>query len=352
MPNPRSKRGARKGQPSAGEMPKNKSRRRRRRPTGFRGGSDRSSQGGKWSSQPLQLGNEIDVGKIPLFPPSYRATLRYSDALTLTSTSGVVASYVFSTNGLFDPDVTGTGHQPAGFDQMMLSYEHYTVLNARITATFHNTSTTTAGTVAISVNAASTPVTVYQQILEDGVVSYCRIGQFGVANAIQTLQRSCNIGRFGGVPNVLDDNNYRGTVAANPAEQSYFILQSWSIEASTVTCSVDFVLEYDAVFTEPRKLTESLRAPLMQALKESVVAEEAKVSRDFSSLALSRPPDDSDPETGPITIVDRDWYPDSDSGLKRPNRIPPRPRVQGGPILQAGGTALIGKSPIVKACAS
>jgi len=241
----------------------------RRRPGSSRqGSSSTGSQGRAWTVQPLVLGHQMNIGKIPLFPPRYKCSLRYADFFTLTSTSGAVGSYVISCNGLYDPDVTGTGHQPAGFDQMMASYEHYTVLRSRITATFHNTSTTAAGTIAISVNAALTPITVSNQILEDGLATVDRIGQFGVSNAIQTLQRSCDIARFGGVDNLLDDDNYRGTIAANPAESSYFIIQSWCIEAATFACSVEFVVEFEAIFTEPRKIGESL----------SRMSEERKVS--------------------------------------------------------------------------
>jgi hypothetical protein len=270
MPNKsRSMRGPRKG-PHAGEMPKKRVRVRRRR----RGGrSNQGSHGREFTSQPRLLGNQINVGKIPLFPPRFRASLRYADTITLSSTSGVVASWVLSANGLFDPDVTGTGHQPAGFDQMMLSYEHYTVLRAKCTATFHNNTASAYPTAALSVNAAATPITTIDQIMEDGLVTTVRLMADGVNGCAQTLQRSINIGVFGGVDDILDDNTYRGTVAANPAEQSYFILQLWNTENATSTSAVDFVLEFDAVFTEPRKLTESL---VQSSYRELVAREKAQ----------------------------------------------------------------------------
>ena len=39
-------------------------------------------------------------------------------------------------NSLFDPDQTGTGHQPYYFDQFAALYNRYTVLGSKLTAEF------------------------------------------------------------------------------------------------------------------------------------------------------------------------------------------------------------------------
>ena len=45
----------------------------------------------------------------------------------LNTTSGLCGVRIFSLSSLFDPDVTGTGHQPVGYDQIMALYEEYIV---------------------------------------------------------------------------------------------------------------------------------------------------------------------------------------------------------------------------------
>ena len=42
-------------------------------------------------------------------------------------------SYKFAINGLYDPDLSGVGQQPMGFDQFMAFYERYEVRSSKIT---------------------------------------------------------------------------------------------------------------------------------------------------------------------------------------------------------------------------
>ena len=72
----------------------------------------------------------------PLFPVRVTKKLPYYEpSFSLTGTAGVISQYVFSANGVYDPNITSTGHQPLGFDTMMLYYEQYTVIESRITVT-------------------------------------------------------------------------------------------------------------------------------------------------------------------------------------------------------------------------
>lgn len=201
----------------------------------------------------------------PLFPAKTRKMLRYSSNSSLSSIAGVVSSWVYSANGLFDPDISGTGHQPMGFDQMMLSYEHYTVIRAKAYITFKNTSTGTP-VVAITVAPSPTPITVIDQIIEFGGLTQCNLEVKGQYGANKTLTAGCDISLLNGASKILDFNVLRGDVANNPAEQTYFVVQMWSADGTTVTCNFDVVLEFESWFTEPRQLTESLHKMISKAL--------------------------------------------------------------------------------------
>lgn len=62
----------------------------------------------------------------------------YNDIVSLSSSTSGLAStpYVFSLNGAYDPDVTGTGHQPRGFDQWMALYKRFKVYKADVEIRF------------------------------------------------------------------------------------------------------------------------------------------------------------------------------------------------------------------------
>lgn len=197
---------------------------------------------------------------MPLFPARKLASLRYATSVGITGTTGAVGSYVFAANGLFDPDITSTGHQPMGFDQMMLSYNHYAVVRSRIFVTFRNDSSASQPTVVIGCHADSTPVTVAERILEFGLLNSTTLEFKGVSGSCKSLESKVDIGKFQGVANIVDNPELHGSVAANPVELTYWHVQLWDSGGLTNTSRADVIIEYDAWFLEPRELTESLLA--------------------------------------------------------------------------------------------
>jgi hypothetical protein len=212
--------------------------------------------------------NQTDILErwMPVFPARTKRWHRYSTFVSIAGTSGAVATHVFSANGMFDPDITSTGHQPMGFDQLILSYNHYTVTRARITCTFRNNVATTPG-VAIRLDGSSTPVTVATDFLEAGVINHTSLERSAVSGSIKTLELAVNIAKFEGVDDALDVVDLRGSSAANPAEQTYFHVLSWDPGAVTTSTIVEVLIDYEAVWTEPRVLTASLASQFSRLLR-------------------------------------------------------------------------------------
>jgi len=205
---------------------------------------------------------------MPIFPARKTVSHRYSDSGSLSSTSGVVSSYVFQTNGMYDPNITGTGHSVMGFNQLILSYEHYNVISARCKATFKCTSTNAAPQFALTVCPSSTPVTVIQQIIESGLGQFGTLEIKGVDGSVQMLEAAVDIRKYHGVVDVLDNPNFQGTSVANPSEGSYFILQIWDTSGTTVSVNFDIVIEQVAIWHEPKQLTESLHARIASLIQD------------------------------------------------------------------------------------
>ena len=68
------------------------------------------------------------------FPVKYTCKLRYTDVISLNAAAGSLATYAFRCNNVFDPDATGTGHQPRHYDILAEVYNYYTVRGMKITA--------------------------------------------------------------------------------------------------------------------------------------------------------------------------------------------------------------------------
>ena len=244
-------------------------------------GSKRFGSNGQGPRAPRLQRNEIILRGIPGFRAlEYRTKLNYYDfAYTISSGAGSAGTRVYSTNGLFDTDITGTGHQPMRFDEMMLAYEHYVCHGAVMKVSFKNTSTTLACVGMLSLNASATPITAIQQLVESGVNVRERLNMYPYDGSVSVLELPCDVGRFGAVRNLLDNPNYEGSATANPTEQSYFHISWYNPETvSSIDTVIDVEIVFDVTFREPRKqplsLEEYRHSHALHLLQKSLRREE------------------------------------------------------------------------------
>lgn len=152
--------------------------------------------------------------------------MKYVEKFELDSSFGTIANYVFSANGLYDPNITGTGHQPLSFDQMMLFYTSYIVLGAKIKCTFNAqglASGRTSHLVGIQLKDSSTSdTTSATTVIEQGRSKWKTLtsGE-GSTNTVATVTSYASAKKFYGVPS-LNDDIYKGSNSSNPEEQFYF----------------------------------------------------------------------------------------------------------------------------------
>lgn len=205
----------------------------------------------------------------PLFPARKRAYLTYHTHPQLfCGAGGVAGTHVFAANGLYDPDVTSTGHQPMGFDQMMTFYYHYTVLKAKITVWVKDNSTTLAGWCAVSRNGSSTATTAIDDLIEGGNIEYHPVNRGFEWQSNVKMVMDMDVARYEGIDDLLDDNDYRGSSSANPNDIAYFHVSVWNpYDATSYSFDLDVLIEFEAIFTEPRKPTSSLDEVKMPEVK-------------------------------------------------------------------------------------
>lgn len=217
--------------------------------------------GGKSASSDM---SRITESWMPLFPPSITKTLRYSTNISLGAAVGAPSTWVFRANDLFDPDFTSSGHQPMGFDQLMIWYNHFCVVKSRILCTFRNLGTVST-TCAIRADGDSTSLTVIDRIIEVGGLTMDILEPKGVYGCNVVLEQRIDVAKLQGVARsaMTADPSLQGSSVASPVEVSYFHVAVWDTSGSaTTSVQCDVVLEQTAVFVEPRNITESLSSRL------------------------------------------------------------------------------------------
>lgn len=214
----------------------------------------------------------IRMAQTPLFAP--RSDLKmlsyYSNSSLAVPVTGLGVSYVYSANGLYDPDISGTGTQPTGFDQMMVFYEHYTVYRATCRVTFRNYSTNIAPVVYLAARGDVTNISAVDTVMTTGNTVATSLLPAGVYGSQKELTLTVDIARFLGFDDLQDSNVARGDIAANPSEGAFFHVGAFNNESAAAGTVVFQVrIEYSAVFSEPRVITPSLRSTFLTLIRNA-----------------------------------------------------------------------------------
>ncbi len=190
-------------------------------------------------------------GSTPM-PRTVTKKFTYVEAafITLSSARG---RYQFTCNGMFDPNFTGTGHQPLYYDQMMQLYNHYTVISSRAIVTVAdsvNRQIQLAFYVDDDTNAENNAEYAAER---PGAESF-----FGYLAQDQNtkLAQSWNAkATFGGNP--LSQEKLQGTAGANPTELSYYTLVAYDLALNDSAIYFSIKIEYTAVLDEFVTVTAS-----------------------------------------------------------------------------------------------
>lgn len=91
----------------------------------------------------------------------------HQDITTATTKYQFGSELLLRLNALFDPDNSGSTHQPYGMDQMAALYDKYIVHSARIVVVAQAPASTANTAIAFSVQPSSSPYTLVGAILQD-----------------------------------------------------------------------------------------------------------------------------------------------------------------------------------------
>lgn len=202
--------------------------------------------------------------RIPIggFPKKWIAKLKYSQHFKLDPAAGAAAIQVFRANGCFDPDVTGTGHQPSNFDQFMLNYDRFTVIGSqcKFTECTNVTTSVIPGTMVCHLSENGTNISVahgiggINNILEQPRLSK-NARQIGIANdgGPWTITKNFSAKKFFSAMD-LNTNTYSGSDSNDPTEGAFFECAFISNDDSSNPGQVQFRVDitYVVMFSEPK----------------------------------------------------------------------------------------------------
>jgi len=213
----------------------------------------------------------------PLFGASrvHTGMLYYEQDIKLSHATGAKQDYFIFANSLYDPNSTGTGHQPMGFDQLMLYFEHYCVFAARIKADFLNQSDPTglgaSAIVGVYLSPDAVASTDVQKAIENGLIKTTIVGAAGSDSSgvhhIKSVSMDVDVRKYFGrnknVRQLIEDTDLAGSATASPIEGVYFGITAWGFpQGQDMVLQVAFTVEFDALFYEPRKVSVSfLKGP-------------------------------------------------------------------------------------------
>lgn len=199
------------------------------------------------------------------FPKTTAVKLRYVEGVSINPGIGSLATYSFRANSAYDPNASGTGHQPMNFDTWSTLYNHYLVVGSKITARLHSNSTDVAGGLLFGINLSDdlTFSSDASTLMEQGLSRYRMANVSSNANSGNGLvvSKGFSCKEFFNLTNPTDNINRVGsTVLNNPNEMAFFVIFMGTPPGSVVdlsSYSITVQIEYIVIFSEPKEQIQS-----------------------------------------------------------------------------------------------
>jgi hypothetical protein len=191
------------------------------------------------------------------FPDKLVTTLKYSQAINFTG-SASPSSQVFAINSAFDPDFSGTGHQPSYYDKFSAVYSRYFVEAFDIDVVFSNESATVPVYYAVCYSDQNIGGNTVEELSEAQYSSWGAIGVLA-SNPIKrvTLPSMSAAKLMGTTPKSIleaDDNMY-AAVGSSPADTAWAIIRLISTDGTTAItararCTITMRIAFKDLLTQ------------------------------------------------------------------------------------------------------
>lgn len=185
-------------------------------------------------------------------------SLVYCDLFAINPALGSMGYYKFRTNSLWDPNYTGSGHQPYGFDTLATLYNRYLVTGAKITVNAYANDALAGFGIGVKVTddanySTSDPIAVQEQ----PGYRYKLYGN-GKQPPIPSVTQTWSLRKMVGRAHVHDEK-YSALCDANPTDPWYFNVAVFPLDGTVdlPAVTINVRITYRAKFFEPRELAQS-----------------------------------------------------------------------------------------------
>jgi hypothetical protein len=173
-------------------------------------------------------------------PDSTYVKLKYNEILSRLP-ANIIDSYVYRWNSLYDPNYTGVGGQPTGFDQWATLYNNYEVVASSIKVTVFNNLAGGSMVICVYPNKNSTALT-YSDAIDQAYAKHAAVGPATGVNT-KTFRSHISAPKLSGRETY--DLTYTANVGGNPTVQLYWLLSAFSVDATT---NLDYSMEVEITF--------------------------------------------------------------------------------------------------------
>lgn len=161
-------------------------------------------------------------------PDRIRLKMRYADENQI---GGFAGTYVWKVNSLYDPDSSGTGHQPMYYDQYKALYQRYSVFGCKVDVKIVNDGTTSIyGSLVFS----DLDVSGYAPITAGELKHSKRfvVGN-GNANNVKTVSMYMPMSKMFGIQNIAAYDANIASSGQDPANVVYAFIKLASVDNIT-----------------------------------------------------------------------------------------------------------------------
>jgi hypothetical protein len=175
-------------------------------------------------------------------------------------TDTVTGQYIFNLNSLWDPDRTGIGHQPYGFDNLALLYNRYRVISCgwRLIQPIGGFEGGSLMVAAMPSNDASIVYTTAGEMTENPRTKYIIQNPGGTLTPLKGKSYIPTlVGRT--KAQYMADDRYQAVVNTSPVEQALLYIQTFNPITGNPAAPIGLqvVLEYTVEFFDVKHVVQS-----------------------------------------------------------------------------------------------